>query len=228
MGVAGLLAVLALSAGLLGFTNVNAKGKGTEYTVTVTNITRGQIISPSVVYTHDRRAEPLFALGGAASDELAQLAEDAVIQPLIDALNNDSMVQDVQVIFGEVDGAPGPILPGESASVTVQAASRSSEVTVAGMLVSTNDAFFALQGERVSIFSKMKSRLVPAYDSGTEANTEMCEHIPGPPCGNELVRVTDGAEGYVYIHPGIFGSGALTAEHDWNNPVAMVTIERVK
>ena len=25
---------------------------------------------------------------------------------------------------------------------------------------------------------------LPAYDAGTEVNNELCEFIPGPPCGN--------------------------------------------
>lgn len=37
------------------------------------------------------------------------------------------------------------------------------------------------------------------------------------------------AEGYVYIHPGIHGIGDLPAtNHDWNNPVAKVTIRQVR
>jgi hypothetical protein len=68
-----------------------------------------------------------------------------------------------------------------------------------------------------------------AYDAGSEANSEDCDFIPGPPCGNGGVRDTDGAEGYVYIHSGIHGIGGLDpAEFDWLNPVATVKIERVK
>jgi hypothetical protein len=67
----------------------------------------------------------------------------------------------------------------------------------------------------------------PAWDAGTEANTEDCHFIPGPPCGNRFVRDPDGAEGIVRIHSGIHGTGDLNpAMLDWRNPVAMVSIAR--
>jgi hypothetical protein len=41
------------------------------------------------------------------------------------------------------------------------------------------------------------------------------------------VRVTDGAEGFVYVHAGIQDRGSLSSEdHDWRNPVAKVVIQR--
>ena len=69
----------------------------------------------------------------------------------------------------------------------------------------------------------------PAYDAGSEQNTEACEDIPGPPCGpNDHPDVK--AEGYVHIHAGIHGIGSEgvdPAMHDWRNPVAKITIERI-
>ncbi len=59
-------------------------------------------------------------------------------------------------------------------------------------------------------------------------NSEDCIYIPGPPCGNPGVRDTDGAEGFVHVHPGIHGIADLVpAAHDWRNPVALITIERI-
>ena len=66
-----------------------------------------------------------------------------------------------------------------------------------------------------------------AYDAGSEVHTESCDHIPGPPCGNPGNRLTEGAEGYVYPHSGIHGGEDLDPfMWDWNNPVALITIER--
>jgi hypothetical protein len=221
----GITAMLVLSAGLLGFSNANAQGRGISYKVTVTNITKGQILSPSVVATHNNRAAPLFELGEPASDELAMLAEDAVIEPLIEKLKADRNVDDVQTLFG----ANGPILPGESASVVVQSGGLLRQVTVAGMLVTTNDAFFALNGEIGPLLNHKATHLVPAYDAGSEANNQDCNYIPGPPCGNPLMNPGEGAEGYVYIHAGIHDFGDLDpAMHDWQNPVAKITIERMR
>ena len=66
------------------------------FEVTVTNLTRGQVISPPVVYTHNRKLEPLFKPGSPASAKLAAIAEDAVNDPLIDSLFESRNVGDVQ------------------------------------------------------------------------------------------------------------------------------------
>ncbi len=64
------------------------------------------------------------------------------------------------------------------------------------------------------------------FDAGSEADTESCAHIPGPPCGNPGVRVTDGAEGTIELDTGILGIGDLDpATLDWTNPAISVTVE---
>ena len=47
----------------------NDNGNGKRYEVTITNITKGQIISPAVVATHRSSLDPIFMLGSPASDE---------------------------------------------------------------------------------------------------------------------------------------------------------------
>jgi hypothetical protein len=92
------------------------------------------------------------------------------------------------------------------------------------MLVTTNDAFFSA---RTWVPFIGKTIYAQAWDAGSEANTQDCDHIPGPPCGNGGVRVEDGAEGYVYVHAGIQARGSLDpAVHDWRNPVAKIEIRR--
>ncbi len=224
------LLLLCLAAVLLVFRGAFASAEAGDggFEVTVTNLTRGQIISPPVVYTHNRKLEPLFKPGSPASAELAAIAEDAVNDPLIDSLSGNPNVKDVQTLFG----AGGPILPGESASVEVGAGGHFRFVTVVAMLVSTNDAFFALNGVRGPGHGSSMHRS-PAYDAGSEANNEDCAFIPGPPCGNAGVRDGAGAEGYVHIHAGIHGIGPqggpsiVPEEHDWRNPVARIEIRRL-
>lgn len=191
--------------------------------VTITNITSDQIFSPPLVISHDKRAA-LFTLGEPASEELATLAEDGMTGPLADLLDSATGVLDIAV-------ADGMVFPGESVTVEVDITPRQSLISLAGMMVSTNDAFFALDGAGVQVRGNRPFRLVTAaraYDAGSEANTESCEHIPGPPCGNPGVRVPEGSEGFVYVHSGIHGIGDLEASmKDWNNPVAVITIARV-
>ena len=66
-----------------------------------------------------------------------------------------------------------------------------------------------------------------AYDSGTEFNSEDCAFIPGPPCGNH-VRMTDGAEGFIYVSNGVHGGADLIpALHDWGGPVARISVRKM-
>ena len=55
----------------------DAKDKETRYEVTITNITRGQIISPPIVISHNEDFQ-LFSLGHPAPTGLAELAEDGM------------------------------------------------------------------------------------------------------------------------------------------------------
>ena len=88
----------------------------------------------------------------------------------------------------------------------------------------SNDAFIGVKGARAPYAGKMVV-LANAYDAGSEANSEDCGFIPGPPCGNGESRAPGGAEGFVHIHSGIHGSGDLDpAEYDWRNPVARITM----
>lgn len=196
----------------------------TRYQITITNITKGQIISPAVVATHTQNATPLFELGQPASDELSQVAEDAVLDPLVDALSNSPEVMEVKVLATEA----GPIMPGMSASVELEAPGPFRWVSAVAMLVTTNDAFTAVNSVRGPNLGTTVV-MAPAYDAGSEANTESCDDIPGPPCGNPGNRVTDSAEGFVYISNGIAGEGDISsAGYDWRNPVARFEITRMR
>jgi hypothetical protein len=190
-----------------------------EYEIKVTNLTRGQIMSPVVIVSHEFIKDPLFVLGSPASAELAMVAEDAKSEALIAAFQGDSRVKDIQTIIGE----NGPILPGETASISVAAG----YISAVSMLVTTNDAFFALNGvpgpDNDSVVY-----LAPAYDAGSEANNEDGDFIPGPPFGNGGIRSVENAEGYVHIHAGIDGIADLAPDmHDWRNPVAKIEITRM-
>jgi hypothetical protein len=206
-----------------------ADGGGRYVEVTLTNITPGQIISPVVVASHSGAFEPLFELGAPASPELAGVAEDADLEPLVTKLEADPTVHDVQVIFGqELLNADGPIAPGESASVVLEVRGGFRDLSLVAMLVTTNAAFTGVNGLRAPARGARSVHAV-AYDAGSEANNELCQFIPGPPCGNPGMRAQDGAEGFVHVHSGIHGVGDLeAADHDWRNPVARITVRRVR
>ena len=215
-----IFSIIIFTVAVSGTAHAKNRIKVMHYKVTITNITRGQILSPPVVISHNSNFQ-LFNLGEPATMELAYLAEDANTEPLTDFLKTQSSVFNFTV--GE-----GVILPGDSATVEIKTKSGFRLVSAAAMLVTTNDAFMSVRG----VYARSGETTVvnaTAYDAGSEDNSEDCAYIPGPPCGNGGVRDTDGAEGYVYIHSGIHGIGGLDpAEFDWLNPVATIKIERVK
>ena len=134
-------------------------------------------------------------------------------------------MRDVQL----ATGANGPILPGETATVRVSGDPWwFNRLSIAGMLVITNDAFYGLNGAKLPRYGSA-SFSSPGYDAGSEANNERCAFIPGPPCNNPGVRDTANAEGYVHIHAGIHGIGDLDASvYDWRNGVASIRVRRVR
>ncbi len=190
------------------------------YEVTVTNLTKGQIISPIFAVTHNSNYR-LFEAGEPATDELAALAEDADTLGL-----TEYQLEDVH----EISQGDAPIIPGASATIEIKAKNRRSFLSVAAMLVVSNDAFMALKSVRLPSRHRGKARYyVRAYDAGSENNDESCKYIPGPPCGNPFKKSEVPGEGFVYIHSGIHGRGDLIpATHDWNNPVAKITIRRIR
>ena len=214
---------LALILSFLLFSPALADKKGGKnYKVTITNLTKKQVLTPPLLVSH-RGSYELFTLAEPVGAELAALAEGGDTQPLAALLGTRDDVLDV-VASGV------PILPGTSITLNITGKGRFNSLSLASMLATSNDAFFALNGVKFPHHGN-KSLVAVAYDAGSEANTEVCTDIPGPPCaadsGNQ--RVTAGAEGFVHIHNGIQGTGDLNAANmDWHNPVAKVVIENVK
>jgi hypothetical protein len=114
---------------------------GRTYEITITNLTRGQTFSPPVVISHNSNFQ-LFVLGEAARPELLALAEDGITSELTDHISTLSSVLDYAV-------AGGGIAPGASITLEVTTRGRFRYISAAGMLVTTNDAFFAIRGVSV-------------------------------------------------------------------------------
>ena len=244
---------------------------GSTVAVTVTN-TSTQAISPPILVSHDGSFR-FFIVGEPATPELALMAEDGDATDLATISRLADGVHAVTV-------ADGSLAPGASITLEIAVSDAARYLSLAGMLVTTNDALFAwtrsidamtgemmdgdgMGGEMMGVDSmdgdmkddamdgdamagettmagddmKMDAMMddagmkhaadgvVRVYDAGTEANTESCAHIPGPPCGSKFVRVTAGAEGVVAPHAGILGTGDLDpAVHGWTDPVVTVSV----
>lgn len=189
-----------------------------HYAITITNLTRGQILAPPAVIAHNGDYK-LFKLGSPSSPELATLAEEGDASPLL------SLAASIPSIYRTARGTGG-IMPGASMTIEIETTNKYSDITVASMLVSTNDGFMAIRGIQAPRRGTVTIE-ADAYDAGSEANSENCAFIPGPPCGSH-VHDSSPAEGYVYVHSGVHGGGGLTpALHDWRNPVAQIEIKRI-
>ena len=215
--------LLLVLAALIATTAFAAPGDAQDkilvtYEVTITNVTASQIFSPPVLVTHKARTG-VFHAGEAASDEVAMVAEDGDASALVALLEADPDVHDIVV-------ADGPLMPGSSVTMEIEAGNGAWRLSALGMLVTTNDAFFGLDSYRLTTGRRASKVSVPAYDAGTETNNESCDFIPGPPCGNPGVRDTSAAEGFVHVHRGIYGVGDLDPSgSDWRNPVANIMID---
>ena len=200
-----------------------------QYEVTITNITAGQSFTPQLVVTHPGDVI-LFKLGEPASEALEILAEGGDTAPLSEALG--AVAMDVQTI-------PGLLEPGQQSSIVVTGHPGQGYVSVAAMMIPTNDNFMAMNRIKLPASGGLQ-RLVPAYDAGTEYNDQSCANIPGPQCGGEGEGYSpgpnEGDEGFVYISNGIHELGSEDAsgaeligphEYDWRNPVARVTVKRM-
>ena len=212
--------LMALGIMLAAGAHADNGATGNNYEITVTNVTRGQSFTPILVATH-KAGVSLFTEGSPASPELAILAEGGNTAPLAAVLGANHDVLDITTI-------PGLLAPGKSVTVKVKTKDGFDHVSMAAMLVPTNDGFFSLHDVRGPKGGKMLSFESPAYDAGSEPNDELCANIPGPVCGGEGTSPNAGGEGFVHIHAGIHGIGNLPAtERDWRNPVANITIRRI-
>lgn len=217
-----------LTAGLLlgGCGGDSDSPKTAMYKVTLTNLTYAQPMSPMAVLLH-QKSYTLFDIGSTASVSLEQLTEGGDNTTLLDEAGTDSSVKAVL-------GGNGLILPGATDSVTISGVSTEC-ISVASMLVNTNDAFTGASCIDISTLQKgtQTSMALAAYDSGSEANSERTGTIPGPAGGGEGYSATRDDKDFITIHSGVITvddgltDSTLSVTHRWDNPTAKVTIERL-
>ena len=215
--------IRSLAAGLLAFSLISTPVFADDndhkmYAVTITNITAGVSFTPLLVITH-KAGHPVFKLGDPASPELVRIAEGGDTMPLQEKLLKSGMAYDA----ASSDGLLGP---GESVTLHVKSKGNYKYFSIAAMLLPTNDGVIAINGMKLP--KRHSAKLAIGYDGGSEINDELCANIPGPRCGGAAFSDEEG-EGYVHIHPGVFGVGDLQAsEYDWKNPIAKIIVTRMK
>ncbi len=216
----------AATAALLALLSAaSATAQSATYDVTVTNLTRGQRFTPLLVVSH-RAPSGLFVPGMPAQPGLVTLAEEGDIGPLSDVFAARRDVNDIATNGGLLD-------PGASVTIPIEVRGPRELITVAAMLIPTNDAFVAVMDVAAPQPGRRVVLRALAYDAGSERNDETCDSIPGPFFA-ECAGPGDGGrpgngEGYVHVHAGIHGSGDFEpADRDWRNPVAEIVISHAQ
>ena len=195
-----------------------------SYEVTVQNITQGQPLSPVGVALHGDAV--MWEVGMPASAALEVLAEGG----------DNSDFSASEGVMASASGA-GPIAPGSSETITVTVINEPDTfISVATMLVNTNDAFAGVTGHALGELEVNQSMtmVLPVLDAGTEANSEVAGTIPGPADGGEGYNAERDDADLVSFHPGVVSAqdglkmSVLTAAHRFDNPAVKLTITRVE
>ena len=119
---------------LVAISSLAAAQPNVRYEVKITNVTPAQAFTPQLVVTHERGAH-LFVLGDAAGAELEALAEGGMTGPLADTVADDAY---------DMQTSAGLLMPGETTTLTLVAHPKRGFLSVAAMLLPTNDTFVGL------------------------------------------------------------------------------------
>lgn len=226
------------------------------YEVTIENLTKGQPFSPGIIVTHTKQTR-VWEAGSSASDFIINLAEDGLAPDnLPDGVTPDGLIEELRQQAGvfqvvatgvPIDDNTASILedapdPSSSATFTIEAAANANRLSVAVMIICTNDGFTGLSSVKLPGGFKPAVFETTAYDAGSEPNTEQYADIVDPcqvigpdtgpppiPNGNDT---PEGDVGTIQPHGGIQGiateEGLDPALHNWDDPVARITVRRIK
>ena len=208
------------------------------YRVTIENETAGQPFSPGVAITH-KRSTGLFHVGDQASAGIEAIAEDGNDGPAVAAEMAAQGITDVFDINRPITREDTTV-GGFTDEFTFEIKARPRDrLSLAVMLICTNDGFTGLDSVKLPKEGSVTYHAA-GYDAGTENNTERSADIVDPcsalgpaplagdPNGNEDAAVDTSPHGTIHHHPGIVGGADLSPSmHDWTNPVAEITIERI-
>lgn len=209
--------LLAFTAGSLFFAlnplyGQTQKGK-IVYKIEITNITKAQPLTPPVIAVH-APSTSLFELGVEASPGLKALSRDGDTSKIQQELVSNYAVKRFSV-------GDGVILPGTTASFSVEANDTRYGFSLVSMLARTNDAFTGYSFLQANL-KKGATKTVygNVYDAGAEVNSELCSDIPAPPCGNPNSG-EDETSSFVHAHPGLHFAGDLEPTRDGFGPKAV-------
>lgn len=210
--------------------------------ISIINLTGNISFTPLLIAAHPV-ANHLFQAGQAAGTAVQVMAEGGDIAALKTA---------VEAVGGQTIANPagGLLGPTKSAQATLTTTATNTRLSLAAMMLPTNDGFVGLDGWEIPSAPGTYTIDLNAYDAGTEANTELMNPgaggapgvagIPADPSGKTgsggtgvVAAAPNNAEpNVVHIHRGVLGDTNATGgasdldsrSHRWLNPVARVTV----
>ena len=198
------------------------------YELTVTNLTSNQPLSPLAVAIHNSNYTA-WTIGVEPSLGLEKLAEEGSTTEFL----NEAISAGV---YASVSGE-GAIFSGESETLEIESVKNDEmKLTIASMLINTNDAFTGAQSIDLSSLEigDELSVLLPVYDAGTEANNELAGTIPGPADGGEGFNIARDDVNVVSRHPGVvtnidgYDDSILDSSHRFDSPIAKLVLKRIQ
>jgi hypothetical protein len=242
------VAAAAIPAAALAADSGTAATSGLHtYTITITNLTKGQPLSPPLISTNYGSGQ-FFKPGGTANWGVQQIAENGNNTPLYESAVADQKagyVTDVQRASAPLvpKGSPADAMFDQTVTITIKAKD-TDRINWISMIGCTNDGFAGFNAARLPR-AKGRSVNVPVFDfdAGTEENTEDFADL-GAGCQGAIgVKSTQGAVGTsmtdwrlaeggsIHRHEGIFGAsddGLLEDVHGWDpKKIAKVSIKRI-
>ncbi|MGH2544752.1 MAG: spondin domain-containing protein, partial [Ardenticatenaceae bacterium] len=176
-----------LAASMLGgFTNLTiVHSSDTTFDLTLTNTSDTTVypgmLTPLVWAIHDETAS-LFEVGMPASPGLESVAEDGDPALLADEVAALPGVISSGISDQPDGGPPGPLMPGQSYTATLTLDAGHRYLSLASMVVPSNDMFMAFHSEGIALLNEDGTprsddeiaadiaTLLTAWDSGTERN----------------------------------------------------------
>ena len=214
---------MRLAIGILAACGVASAASADFFEITIENISNN-VLTPTAFITSNSNFD-VFDQNAAASPEVELMAEGG------DLSGYDSLVAAAGAdVLGYEKTMGGPIMPGESRTITIEATLDNRYLTFASMLAFTNDGFIGTaygDGELdlfhngSPLFADFTVSWLDVWDAGTEVNDELAANVPG--LGGDGSVDENGV--ITQPHAGIMGVGDIPLDRDWYGfDVARITI----
>jgi hypothetical protein len=206
-----------------------------EFQVSIINLSQAQPLSPVAAVLHQDEFAA-WQLSQPASNGLEVLAEGGDNSDFL----TEAQANETQYLTHV--SSEGVLLPGVSTSLSLSSDHEGTvELTLATMLVNTNDAFAGVTGVDLTDLTVGETARynLPVYDAGTEFNSEESGTIPGPADGGEGYNAErDDIADQVTRHPGVVSEGVdggldenplstLQENHRFDAPIARIVVTRL-